>query len=439
MSMQLFALGMNHQSAPLELRERVVLAAERLQVALSELVRAKPVTEAAIISTCNRTEIYGASGDPSQALEWMADYHGVSTEELKPHVYALPQGEAVRHAFRVASGLDSMVLGEPQILGQMKDAVRAAHSAGTLGTTLNRLFQQSFSVAKDVRSNTRIGANVVSMAAAAVKLSARIFESLADQKVLFVGAGEMIELCATHFSAQKPRAMAFANRTMERGESLAQRFNARALLLRELPEVLADYDIVVSCTASSLPIIGKGMMERARRARRHRPVFMVDLAVPRDIEPEVGTMDDVFLYCIDDLAELVRDGLDERQGAVVQAEAIIETQVDSFLHWMRGRERVPLIKQLRDSGEQARRAELDRALKSLARGDDPKAVVSALSHGLTNKLLHAPTQALNQGDTWNDELRRAVTRLYRLEDSNLQPGESKDNVSRDAQLSEGDR
>ena len=439
MSMQLFALGMNHQSAPLELRERVVFAAERLQVALAELVRAKPVTEAAIISTCNRTEIYGASGDPSQALDWMADYHGVSTEELKPHVYALPQGEAVRHAFRVASGLDSMVLGEPQILGQMKDAVRAAHSAGTLGTTLNRLFQQSFSVAKDVRSNTRIGANVVSMAAAAVKLSARIFESLADQKVLFVGAGEMIELCATHFSAQQPRAMAFANRTMERGESLAQRFNARALLLRELPEVLADYDIVVSCTASSLPIIGKGMMERAIRARRHRPVFMVDLAVPRDIEPEVGTMDDVFLYCIDDLAELVRDGLDERQGAVVQAEAIIETRVDSFLHWMRGRERVPLIKQLRDSGEQARRAELDRALKSLARGDDPKAVVSALSHGLTNKLLHAPTQALNQGDTWNDELRRAVTRLYRLEDSNLQPGESKDSVSRDAQLSEGDR
>ncbi|MSQ51714.1 MAG: glutamyl-tRNA reductase [Betaproteobacteria bacterium] len=426
--MQLFALGMNHQSAPLELRERVVFAAERLQAALAELVRAKPVIEAAIISTCNRTEIYGASGDPSQALDWMAGYHGVSTQELKPHVYALPQGEAVRHAFRVASGLDSMVLGEPQILGQMKDAVRAAHSAGTLGTTLNRLFQRSFAVAKDVRSNTRIGANVVSMAAAAVKLSARIFSSVAEQRILFVGAGEMIELCATHFSAQHPRAMAFANRTMERGESLAQRFNARALLLRELPEVLADYDIVVSCTASSLPIIGKGMMERAIRARRHRPVFMVDLAVPRDIEPEVGAMDDVFLYCIDDLAELVRDGLDERQGAVLRAEAIIETQVDSFLHWMRGRERVPLIKQLRESGEEARRAELDRALKSLARGDDPKVVLDALSHGLTNKLLHAPTRALNQGDTGNEELRRAITRLYKLEDSNL----------KDSQLNDGD-
>jgi glutamyl-tRNA reductase len=413
-SMQLFAIGMNHQSAPLELRERVVFATERLQAALAELVRAKPVTEAAIISTCNRTEIYGAAGDPGEALAWMAGYHSLAPEELKPHVYALPQGEAVRHAFRVASGLDSMVLGEPQILGQMKDAVRAAHSAGTLGTTLNRLFQRSFAVAKDVRSNTRIGANVVSMAAAAVKLSGRIFTSINEQKILFVGAGEMIELCATHFSAQHPRAMAFANRTLERGESLAQRFNARAVLLRELPDVLAEYDIVVSCTASSLPIIGKGMMERAIRARRHRPVFMVDLAVPRDIEPEVGAMDDVFLYCIDDLADLVKEGLDERQSAVVQAEAIIETQVDSFLHWMQNRERVPLIRQLRESGEEARRGELDRALKALARGEDPKSVLDALSRGLTNKLLHAPTQALNQGDSENDELGRAIARLYKL-------------------------
>jgi glutamyl-tRNA reductase len=420
--MQLFAIGMNHQSAPLELRERVVFAAERLQAALAELVRAKPVTEAAIISTCNRTEIYGVAGDPGEALDWLAGYHSVAPEALKAHVYALPQGEAVRHAFRVASGLDSMVLGEPQILGQMKDAVRAAHSAGTLGTTLNRLFQRSFAVAKDVRSNTRIGANVVSMAAAAVKLSGRIFSSIAEQKILFVGAGEMIELCATHFSAQHPRAMAFANRTLDRGESLAQRFNARAVLLRELPDVLSEYDIVVSCTASSLPIIGKGMMERAIRARRHRPVFMVDLAVPRDIEPEVGAMDDVFLYCIDDLAELVREGLDERQSAVVQAEAIIETQVDSFLHWMHSRERVPLIRQLRESGEDARRAELDRALKALARGEDPKAVLESFSRGLTNKLLHAPTQALNQGDSESGELDRAIARLYKLHDGESQSG-----------------
>ncbi len=418
MSMQLFALGMNHQTAPLELREKVVFAAERLQSALAELVQAKPVTEAAIISTCNRTEIYGASGEPGAALEWLAGYHRMSSHELKPYVYALPQGEAVRHAFRVAAGLDSMVLGEPQILGQMKDAARAAASAGTLGTTLNRLFQRSFAVAKEVRSNTRIGANVVSMAAAAVKLAGRIFSSVGEQKILFIGAGEMIELCATHFSAQHPRAMAFANRTPERAQALAQRFNARALLLRELPEVLAEFDIVVSCTASSLPIIGKGLVESAIRTRRHRPVFMVDLAVPRDIEPEVGSMDDVFLYCLDDLAALVREGIDERQSAVVQAEAIIETQVDSFLHWMRGRERVPLIRQLRETGETARRAELERALRALARGEDPKTVLDALSHGLTNKLLHAPTQAINQGDRAGDEngevLTRAIAQIYHL-------------------------
>ena len=418
MSTQLFALGMNHQSAPLELRERVVFVAERLQVALADLVRAKPVSEAAIISTCNRTEIYGASKEPGAALEWMAEYHQLTAHDLKPYVYTLPQDETVRHAFRVASGLDSMVLGEPQILGQMKDAVRAASSAGTLGTTLNRLFQHSFAVAKDVRSNTRIGANVVSMAAAAVKLAGRIFSSIDEQKILFIGAGEMIELCATHFAAQHPRAITFANRTLERAEALAPRFNARAILLRELPEVLADYDIVVSCTASSLPIIGKGMMERAIRARRHRPVFMVDLAVPRDIEPEVATMDDVFLYCVDDLAELVREGRDERQSAVVQAEAIIETQVDSFLHWMRGRARVPLIRQLRESGEAARRAELARALRELARGEDPTKVLDHLSHSLTNKLLHAPTQALNLGDRAGDAdgeaLGRAVAHLYHL-------------------------
>jgi glutamyl-tRNA reductase len=414
--MQVFALGMNHQTAPLSLRERVVFAAERLQAALSELVRAKPVKEAAIISTCNRTEIYCAAGEPGEALEWMAGYHRLHAQELKPFVYTLPRENAVRHAFRVAAGLDSMVLGEPQILGQMKDAVRAAESAGTLGTTLSRLFQRSFAVAKEVRSNTRIGANVVSMAAAAVKLASRIFPTLAGQKVLFVGAGEMIELCATHFSAQHPRAMAFANRTLERGEALAQRFNASALLLRELPDVLSEYDVIVSCTASPLPIIGKGMVERAIRARRHYPVFMVDLAVPRDIEPEVGAMDDVFLYSLDDLAEVVRDGMDSRQSAVAQAEAIIETQVDSFLRWMRMRDRVPLIRRLRDTAESARRSELEQALRALARGDDPKAVIEALSHGLTNKLLHAPTRALSQVHDDGEKLEQLIARLYHLRD-----------------------
>ncbi len=412
--MQLFALGLNHQTAPLAMRERVVFHAERLQSALLELMRREPVQEVAILSTCNRTELYCASAEPGAALDWLAGYHGVQAAELKPYVYTFPQAEAVRHAFRVAAGLDSMVLGEPQILGQMKDAVRAAQAAGTLGSTLHKLFQRSFAVAKEVRSNTSIGANVVSMAAAAVKLAGRIFPGLSDQKVLFIGAGEMIELAATHFAAQRPRAMAVANRTLERAEHLARRFNARTLLLRDLPEQLPEYDIIVTCTASSLPILGKGIIERTIRARRHRPIFMIDLAVPRDIEPEVGTMDDVFLYTVDDLAALVREGVDSRQAAVAQAEAIIESQVGSFLHWMKARESVPLIRQLRDSAEAARRDEVERALRMLARGDDPRAVLEGLSQGLTNKLLHAPTHALSQPEGDDESLKRFIARLYRL-------------------------
>ena len=412
--MQLFTLGLNHQTAPIAMRERVAFAAERLQMALLELARGRSVREAAILSTCNRTEIYCAAGEPRHALDWFAGYHALSPTELKPFVYTLPQADAVRHAFRVASGLDSMVLGEPQILGQMKDAVRSAEAAGTLGTTLHKLFQRSFAVAKEVRSNTAIGANVVSMAAASVRLAERIFPAIAEQKVLFIAAGEMIELCATHFASRHPGVMTFANRTMERAEALAQRYSASAMPLRDLPERLHEYDIVISCTASALPIVGKGTMERAIRQRRHRPVFMVDLAIPRDIEPEVAEMDDVFLYTVDDLVGLVREGLDARTSAVEQAEAIIESQVGNFLHWMKSREVVPLIRQLRESAEEARRHEVERALKALARGEDPTAILEALSHGITNKLLHAPTRALNQGDEGNEHFRELVARLYHL-------------------------
>jgi glutamyl-tRNA reductase len=411
--MELFTLGLNHQTAPLAIRERVAFHAERLRSALAELTRHEPVKEAAILSTCNRTEIYCAAGEPHAAFKWFAGYHRVQPQELQPYLYTLPQADAVRHAFRVASGLDSMVVGEPQILGQMKEAARVAESAGTLGTLLNKLFQSSFAVAKEVRSNTGIGANVVSMAAAAVKLAGRIFPRLSDQKVLLIGAGEMIELAATHFAAQRPRGMAVANRTLDRGDALARRFDAEAIELRDLPERLPEYDIVVSCTASSLPIIGKGTMERTVRSRRHRPIFMVDLAVPRDIEAEVAGMDDVFLYTIDDLAATVREGIDARQSAVAQAEVIIESQVGSFLHWMKTREMVPLIRQLRESAEEARSRELERAVKMLARGDDPKVVLEALSHGLTNKLMHAPTEALNQGEG-DQSLKELVARLYRL-------------------------
>jgi len=322
----LYALGLNHQTAPLAVRERVVFHVERLRDALSEVKRGL-ASEAAILSTCNRTELYFEGEEPAAAAQWLAQYHRFRPEELSPYLYTLPRDQAVRHAFRVASGLDSMVLGEPQILGQMKEAARAAESAGTLGTVLHRLFQRSFAVAKEVRSTTQVGAASVSMAAAAVKLAARIFPSLREQKVLFIGAGEMIELCATHFAAQGPARITVANRTLERASRLAHRFNARALELKALAEQLHEYDIVVSCTASSLPILGKGLVERALRARRRRPMFMVDLAVPRDIEPEVAELDDVFLYTVDDLAGIVSENLDARRSSVEQAEAIIDMQV----------------------------------------------------------------------------------------------------------------
>ena len=391
----LYALGLNHQTAPLDIRERVVFHVERLADALAQ-VKGRLASEAAILSTCNRTELYFAGEEPAAAADWLARYHRLRPEDLAPYLYTRPQDQAVRHAFRVASGLDSMVLGEPQILGQMKEAARAAESAGTLGMVLHRLFQRSFAVAKEVRSTTRLGAESVSMAAAAVKLAARIFPSLRDQRVLFIGAGEMVELCATHFAAQGPAGLAVANRTLERASRLAHRFNGEAIELKALPERLHEFDVVVSSTASSLPILGKGLVERALRARRRRPMFMVDLAVPRDIEPEVADLDDVFLYTVDDLAGIVSSNLDSRRSAVEQAEAIIDTQVGQFMSWMSLRGNVPLIRQLREQAEELRRQELERALKALARGEDPAALLESLSQGLTNKLLHAPTEALKK-------------------------------------------
>jgi glutamyl-tRNA reductase len=412
--MSLFALGLNHNTAPLAVRERVVFHVERIREALGEIKR-HLASEAAILSTCNRTELYLAAEKPAAVAQWLAQYHRLEPSELQRYLYTLPREQAVRHAFRVASGLDSMVLGEPQILGQMKEAARTAESAGTLGTVLHKLFQRTFAVAKEVRSTTSVGAASVSMAAAAVKLAARIFPSLKDQKVLFIGAGEMIELCATHFAAQGPTRLTVANRTLERAEKLAHRFNGHAIELKALADQLHEYDIVVSSTASSLPILGMGLVERALRARRHRPMFMVDLAVPRDIEQEAGELDDVFLYTVDDLAQIVSDNRDARRSAVEQAEAIIETQVGQFMHWMQARESVPLIRALREQGEQARLEELERALRHLRRGDDAGAVLEALSHGLTNKLLHAPTQALNEAA---GEERRAladtIARLFRV-------------------------
>ncbi|MBL8405092.1 MAG: glutamyl-tRNA reductase [Dechloromonas sp.] len=411
----IFTLGINHHSAPLAIRERVAFGADKLGHALADLTSERPVREVAILSTCNRTEIYCAAESPDVVIDWLSQYHQVPRNELVPYVYTHDQPAAIRHAFRVASGLDSMVIGEPQILGQMKDAVRAAEENGTLGTQLHKLFQRSFSVAKEVRSTTAIGANIVSMAAAGVHLAERIFESIGDQRILFIGAGEMIELCAAHFCANKPKQVTIANRTIERGRALAEQYGGSAIRLDELGEHLAAHDIVVSCTASPLPIIGLGMVERAIKARRHRPMFMVDLAVPRDIEEEVGRLDDVFLYTVDDLAQVVESGLESRQAAVVEAEDIIANRVKDFLGWLESRDTVPVIRSLRDSAERMRRHEMEHALKLLAKGENPEKVLDHLAHRLTNKFLHAPTQTLNAADAGERaELQAAAARLFHL-------------------------
>ena len=414
--MHLLTLGLNHQTAPLALRERVAFVPEeiggtisRMRERLSDTSRGR-LTEAAIVSTCNRTELYCAVEQPQAAgaalSDFIAEEKRLDTDEFRRSAYLLPQADAVRHAFRVASGLDSMVLGEPQILGQMKQAERLSREAGGLGLLLNHLVQRTFAVAKEVRSSTEIGAHSVSMAAAAVRVAERIFGELSASEVLLVGAGEMIELTATHIAARRPKSITVANRTIERAASLAHRFQGQSMRLAELPESLARFDIVVSCTASTLPIIGLGMVERAVKHRRHRPMFIVDLAVPRDVEQEVARLEDVYVYTVDDLGQIVATGTESRQAAVAQAEAIIETRVRDFDAWIRTRAAVPVIQGLRSRAESLTAHELDRARKLLARGESPEAVIEQLAQALTNKFLHAPVTALHQS-AGQDEASRA--------------------------------
>ncbi|OIQ84768.1 glutamyl-tRNA reductase [mine drainage metagenome] len=421
--MLLAAVGVNHQTAPLDVRERLAFSADSLKEALrtlrDSLLSHRPggdgPVEAAILSTCNRTEIYCAtSADPREALvHWLAQSRALSEGELSSHSYRLVQDDTVRHAFRVASGLDSMVLGEPQILGQMKDAVRAAADTGTLGSTLGQMFQRTFAVAKEVRSTTEIGAHSVSMAAASVKLAETVFENLADCRVLFIGAGDMIELVATHFAARKPRHMAIANRTLERGARLAQQFGGEAMRLADVPQRLAEFDVVITSTASTLPIIGLGAAERMVKQRRHKPVVMVDLAVPRDIEAEVGELADVYLYSVDDLTELVRTNSEKRQAAVEQAESIIESRVQGFLQWMDSREQVPLILQLQEQSRQWQNAELERARRMLARGESPEVVMDMLARNLSQKFMHNAYAAMHHTDPdHREQVARAVQRLF---------------------------
>ena len=396
--MALLALGINHRTAPVDIRERVAFTPERLPGALTEVVALPQVNEAAILSTCNRTEVYcdleGVDSEP--VIEWFRAFHKLRREDINPYLYLFPHQAAVRQMLRVASGLDSMILGEPQILGQMKTAYREAIKANTLGPVLGRLFQYTFTVAKRVRTDTAIGASPVSVAFAAVSLAKQIFGDLNEQTALLVGAGETIELAARHLHENGIGRTIVANRTLERAHTLASEFNGYAIALSELTAHLAEADIVLSSTASPLPILTRQEVERVLKVRRHRPIFMVDIAVPRDIEAEVGELEDVYLYTVDDLQEIIQENLQSRQAAAEQAEEIIEVQVSHFMGWLRSLDAVSAIRAYRSRAEITRNEVLNKARRLLAHGKNPEEALQYLAHTLTNKLIHDPCVQMRQ-------------------------------------------
>jgi glutamyl-tRNA reductase len=396
--MSLLTIGINHKTAPVAVREQVAFTPEHLDQSLRALYNLKGVNEAIILSTCNRTELYcriDEDASIADVVRWMEDHHQLPAEELDAFIYTHHGQDSVHHLLRVACGLDSLVLGEPQILGQLKSAFQDARHAGTLGRQLGRLFQHAFSVAKQVRTDTAIGESAVSVAFAAVNLAKQIFGDLSGQTALMIGAGETIELAARHLHAQNIGKLLVANRNLERAELLAGQFNGEAFTLPALAERLHEADIIISSTASQLPILGKGAVERALKSRKHHPFFMVDIAVPRDIEPEVGELDDVFLYTVDDLQEVIEESLKSRREAAEQAEEIIDTRVEEFQSWLRGQGAVEMITQYRNKAREAHDATLEKALRMLDQGKSAEEALQFLAHTLTNKLTHEPTINLN--------------------------------------------
>lgn len=401
--MNLIVLGISHHSAAVELRERVAFAPEQVAEALVDACGETGVDEVVILSTCNRTELYAMAPAgvnlherSDQLVRWMANYHHLSAEELLDDAYKFVQGDAVRHLVQVASGLDSMVLGEPQIFGQLKSAYAVAGEAGTVGPGLSRLFPRVFSIAKRVRTDTAIGENPVSVAYAAVDLAGHIFSDLGGCNALLVGAGDTIELVARHLIEAGVNGIVIANRTLGRARDLAHRFGADAVLLAEIPEQLERADIVITSTASQLPILGKGAVEQALKVRKHRPILMVDIAVPRDIESQVGDLRDVYLYSVDDLREIVDENIRSRRNEASRAEVIVEEGVRLYLEELRSLGAVDAVKEYRTMAEEMRAAELARAERALSRGEDAAQVMARLSRAITNKLLHAPTAGLKK-------------------------------------------
>ena len=414
--MKLTVIGLNHQTAPLAIREQLAFSAAALADAVRDL-SVNAAAEAVILSTCNRTELY-CVGDAEMIINWLADYQGVNAADIRPYLYTLGCSETIRHAFRVACGLDSMVLGEAQILGQMKEAVRIAREQGSISTWLNALFQRTFQAAKEVRSLSGVGDNVVSMASAAVRMAEQSVGDISRLNVLFVGAGEMNESVATYFAAKQPRSLMVANRTLTRAANLCSKLGngAQACKLEALPEILHRYDIIISCTGSELPVITREMVAQAaaQRSNHQKTQFMLDLAVPRDIEAEVAQLPHIALFTVDDMAERVAHGKEARAAAAAQAEAMVQAKVNEFVAWQQSRQRVPLICALRDEGERARQQVLNHAMRQLAKGTPPEEVLERLSVQLTNKLLHSPTRALNKADSHDIHVVKALAQVYHL-------------------------
>lgn len=423
--MPLLSVGLNHTTAPVEIRERVAFAPEQLPATLQSLINLPGIEEASVLSTCNRTEVlcWHHSAAPEILLPaWLARQRHLDDDSLKPYLYIHRDHEAVRHTLRVACGLDSMVLGEPQILGQLKSAYQYALENRTLGRYLSRLYQHTFATAKQVRTETAIGSSPVSVAFAAVRLAEQIFGNLERSTALLIGAGETIELAARHLHGKRIGKMLIANRTVERAEVLAEQFGAEALALPDLPQALPRADIVISSTASPLPILGKGMVERALKLRKHRPIFMVDIAVPRDIEPEVGALDDIYLYTVDNLHDVIQENLESRREAAKQAEELVDVQVEAFLGWLKAQDAVHTIRAYRDKASELREAVLQEARRQAAQGRPVDEVLAYLANTLTNKLLHDATSTLNEAARGGrHDLLEAARELFRL---NQAPGKT---------------
>jgi len=417
--MHLVTYGINHNTAPVHIRELFAFDATELPAALSALQQQGSVLEVVILSTCNRTEIYCCLDDDSdnQILAWLHQFHQQQDGAITPYLYHYQSGDAIRHLLRVACGLDSMVLGEPQILGQLKEAYSQSLNANTLGKSLGRLFQHAFAVAKQVRTDTAIGNSPVSVAFAAVSLAKQIFSNLADSTALLIGAGDTIELTARHLFDNGIKRLIIANRTVEKAHNLATQVNGYAISLSELPAHLAEADIVISSTASQLPILGKGAVEGALKQRKRKPIFMVDIAVPRDIEAEVGQLEDIYLYCVDDLKEIIDENLQSRRDAALQAEEIIDSQVDHFMAWIRTQDAVPIIRAIRNEAEEVSKDSLEKALKQLEQGISPELAMAELARSLTNKLLHEPSRQLRQSGFDEDgQLLESARRLFNIKD-----------------------